>query len=284
VIGGLCCDGHETSDVEVLDFSGDGKRCASLPDYPLSVGDLTATFLNNKILACGGFGPRTERCFELRAEDLTQWVEIPALPLPDQGMGSSNIDGKWLISGGYTANASLTWIFDGEDFSNGPVMPDGKADHCQVSIDNNYVFVTAGTSEATYLLDWRNQEFTILRDMPVRVSSPVCGTTRHYNGATAGDFKVDVLVRGLDRTYFYNLNEKVWILAAPFSEEIDGSSSAQISQGVLSIGGTINGAYTNKIYVFNQPTLEWLLQEEKLNVPRRQAAAVAVPDTFLNCN
>jgi len=86
---------------EILDLANDGKVCSSIPDYPLALTDIEATYYNGKIVACGGSTGEeiTNKCFEL-GSDLNDWVEI--LPMPDgekQCLRSSVLDEKWILSG-----------------------------------------------------------------------------------------------------------------------------------------------------------------------------------------
>jgi len=58
VIGGLqgnTVDGNFKRDVEVVDLAKDRKTCSSIPDYPLALYKISATFYSGKLVACGGF-------------------------------------------------------------------------------------------------------------------------------------------------------------------------------------------------------------------------------------
>jgi hypothetical protein len=160
VVGGY--NGAYLRSVQVLDFASPDKSCASLPPYPLSMCCGTATFYKGELLVCGGEidGPvPSDKCFKL-SPDLTSWVEILPLPNgPREVMSSSQIDGKWLISGGYYVSSQTTsLIYDDGQFIVGPRLPFPMKDHCQLTINSTHVFI-GGTAGKAFLLDWPKQEF-----------------------------------------------------------------------------------------------------------------------------
>jgi len=281
VIGGSYSS-VKINDVEALDLSGEGKECPSLPDYPLEVTHLTATFLNNKIVACGGWDPYSNQCFEL-ASDLTEWVEIESLLEELSSTASSNIDGKWFITGGFTPpTTNRTSVFDGSTFSRGEPLPTEKDSHCQVTLDDNNIFITAGGTQDTFMLDWAKQTYTILDDIPKipnrDMDYPTCGL---INNLLYGP---EVLVALRDANFIYSLANASWKDGPPLPEYTSDLIRAQITKGVVAIGGTIAEGVSSKVYVFDDQAYEWKLQEQELKVARKGAAAIAVPDDFLKCN
>jgi len=141
--------------VELIDLSGEGKLCPILPDYPLEVAFLDATFYEESVIVCGGSLPNhhaTGRCFSL-GPDLSSWKEIDTLPYsPRYSQASSIIDNKWFISGGYPESRS-TLIYDGSTFTLGKELPYSRTDHCQLTINSTHVFF-AGTEKETFLYNW----------------------------------------------------------------------------------------------------------------------------------
>jgi len=263
----------------VLDLSGEGKECPSLPDYPLEVTHLTATFLNNKIVACGGWNPYSNRCFELASDNLTEWVEISSLLEVLSSMASSNVDGQWFISGGFsTSSTTKTTLFNGLAFARGKPLPKVKDSHCQVTVDDNHIFITAGGTQDTYMLNWEEQTYAILDYIPEpAMDYTVCGLINNFIEGP------EVLVAVKEKSYIYSLANSSWKDGPPLPESISDLSRAHPTKGVAAIGGVIGGDFSSKVYVFDDQAYEWKLQEQELKVARKGAAAIAVPDYFLQC-
>jgi len=281
VIGGST-DDTETNSVEILDLSGEGHTCATLPDYPLAVTHLTATFLNDELLACGGWEPAYDKCFKLTADNLSEWVEISSLIEPLSSMASSNVDGKWLISGGTTPISKYSYrtsIYNGQHFSRAKDLPYDKRRHCQLTVDDNHVLFTGGHKPDSYLMDWDRQRYVVLWDVPTSsdLSYAVCGV---LNNPMYGR---EVLLATGEESYLYSFADSNWKEGLLLPEGIMNSSSAQINKGVVSIGGAISGKVTKQVYLFDEETYKWQLLSQKLKQARKGAAAVPVPDHFLNC-
>jgi len=140
----------------------------SFEDLPETRAGGTAAFIDGRIVYCGGFwqyASDAAECFALNVHD-DQWEEIGSLPQRSRYHQSSIIDGKWFLSGGTSFNEqdlftaeNTTLIFEDGLFNPGPLLPFPMARHCQVTIDDNYIFFAAGfKGNAAFLLDWSTQE------------------------------------------------------------------------------------------------------------------------------
>jgi len=62
---------------------------------------------------------------------------------------------------------------------------------------------------------------------------------------------------------------------------INHQATAQLSDGVLAIGGDIDYTISiGDVYKFSQDTYEWSLEESRLTFPRTSPTAVTVPVSF----
>jgi len=276
------------SSVEIVDVSGEGKICPTLPDYPLELTLFTAAFYDGKIVACGGLlnSPTvdwipTDRCFSL-GPDLSKWEEMYSLPYgPTHAFASSVIDNKWLLTGGESAALNTftdtSMVLDGSFFSPAPELPKPKDFHCQLTINSTHVFFTSGLKD-TFLLDWDTQKYTILDDIPARMTFAACGLFKNDN------FDLEVIVADGKSGHIFSFANLEWRDGPKLPQNILYSSSAQTKNGILSLGGWIETSGTvNSIYRFDASSHDWILEDIELNIKRDQAAAVSVPDDFLNC-
>jgi len=258
-------------------LADDKKRCPSLPEYPLGVTDLTAAFYQGKVVACGGFGGTTfDKCYEL-GPDLRQWVEF--LPLPDKSdyaLKSSIIDDKWIVSGGFYNPFSL-YSFDGRFTIENP-MPFGKPYHCQVTINTTHIFFTSGFYYETFMLNWNKGEWIFLDDTSLIEYNPACGL---INSKTYGP---EIILASHTMSTIFSLTDLVWKDGPPLPEDLDHLTTAQLTDGILAMGGyNLDGLIVDTVYKFDEDAYDWVLEKERLATPRSDAAAVAVPDSFLAC-
>jgi len=141
---------------------------------------------NGVVTVCGGYKTDSsnvdfgalDNCFELESSSAA-WKELSPLPAATYFMGSSIIDGKWLISGGLSAAFNTkTAIYDLEtkQFNLGPNLPSMKLGHCQVTINETMVFFSGGfMSQETFLLNWESDEWILLENLPLSLEWVACG-------------------------------------------------------------------------------------------------------------
>jgi len=269
------------SSVEAIDLADDDKRCPSIPDYPIALDFHTAAYYQGKVVSCGGYdGGRYDKCYEL-GPDLRGWLEF--LPFPnnqESDMKSSVIDDKWIISGGDVSSSSLL-VFDGR-FTIDPPMPYDKNNHCQLTLNSTHIFFTAGEGSdpiATFMLDYPRGEWIYLDYIPSSsMVEPACGFVKDPS------FGQEVIVASDTRSFIFSLTDLEWREGPVLPENLDFLTSVQLNNGFLAIGGfDRNDLEVDTIYRFDPNSYDWVLEKERLAVPRRFAAAVAVPDEFLAC-
>jgi len=264
--------------VELIDLDDDKKVCPDLPEYPIAGALLTAAFHQGKVVACGG-EPLTDQCFEL-GPDLKEWRQILPLPEKKYGIASSIIDNKWILSGGFRNLLSLL-SFDG-GFTIEPQLPFEKEAHCQVTVNSTHIFFAGGVGpnyDKTFMLDISKQEWIYLESINMGAYAPACGL---INNAAFGP---EILYAAGTRSFIFSLTDLVWKEGPPLPEDLYFVASAQLTDGILAIGG-LDSAIANafdKVYKFDENIYDWLLEKERLAIPRGAAAAVAVPNDFLGC-
>jgi len=286
VIGGQKVGDIPVNTIELIDLSDKLQTCSIVPNYPLNAEFITTTYYKGKIVACGGGDPpNTDKCFEL-ASDLTEWVEVASIPSGNRAvMASSIIDNKWLISGGWNGGIIFesTFFYDGKDIFDGPVMPSYKFGHCQITLNSTHVFLASGGEEnaKTFLLNWTTQKYSVLDSVPINRPAVTCGL---LNNPTYGP---EILVADGLYGSFFSLTTFTWRDGPKVPGETLYATSATAPNGFLVIGGMYFNSttfeYYDSVYKFDEYSYEWSLEKQHLQEPRRAPAAVAVPDSFLQC-
>jgi len=277
------CGGDTYSTVvDVIDGAESGKTCSPVPNYPVVDSDHTAAFYNGRVHSCG-----QEGCFTL-GKDLV-WQLMEPLPVGRTSAQSSVVKGMWWITGGDTYDyktLNSTVLFDGISFSEGPKMPTPKSGHCQVNVNDTHIFFTGGfTTPESYLFNWETQEWITLATVPRSTTEAICGL---LNNASHGLEILYAFTTNADRyTYIYNFEDDEWREGSIMPEILWDSSSVQLEDGVVSLGGRLNIATLRKydlIFKFREDTYEWETFDQHLIAERDSFPSVAVPDDFLDCN
>jgi len=178
VIGGGDHDGIVHQSVEVINLANDEKSCPSVPDYPTPIREVTAAYYQGKVVACGGYNGEefTPKCYEL-SSDLNEWLPMQSLPdtrFFGQTLKSSVIDDTWVLSGGDEFSTGV-FAYDGI-FSPLPSLPEGFSDHCQLTVNEKFIFFSGSAHKRdTFLLNWETQEYIQLDKIPEEVNYPACG-------------------------------------------------------------------------------------------------------------
>ena len=92
-------NGYITSS-EVIDLLNPNVTCQDWPDYPIGVYQSVGEFVDESVLACGGYSNdgATDRCFKL---DQSKVSEIPGLKVGSYSSAGGIINHKMIITGGY---------------------------------------------------------------------------------------------------------------------------------------------------------------------------------------
>jgi len=285
VVGGYGNDLELLKSVEVFDFSEERRLCPLLPDFPEEVESFTMAFYGGKLVGCGGYAKDGDlgNCFEL-GPTLESWEKVSdPLPMSENSLKSSVIDNVMFMSGGFHESSGAfksTFFYDGVNINTGLEMPEGKVNHCQLTINATHIFITGNTPTNTFMLDWVRQEWIIVDNIPNVLEGPACGI---LNNPELGP---EILVASENLSFIFSLTNLEWREGPVLPDErLIDMSYAQIEGGFLAIGGYINHGFefSDKIYRFNENSYEWEVQDMFLESPRSRSGAVSVPDDFLNC-
>jgi len=266
--------------VEVVNVSNDGKTCAPLPDYPIDTEGLAATYYQEKIVACPGYGG-DGNCYELESGALS-WKKV--LPYPSTGVEyhrASVVDNEIVFSGGAGNGRKVFYYDDQSIFQPGPELPVDMFDHCQLTINDTHAFIGGFPKPTAVILNSRTQQYTSLPDIPVDLPPAACGLLNGSNGE-------EILIASTTYSFILNLDDLVWRNGPKLPKSLSDMAYAQVSGGFLAIGGydrdsILGGSYRSSIYKFNEHTYEWNLLPQGLARGREEAFAVAVPEDFLDC-
>jgi len=246
---------------------------------------MTAAFYRDAIIACGGSainhltgeGIRTDKCFKLTG-DLIEWVEIDPLPYGSKDeLRSSLIDDKLFLAGGNDGDIDLdeTFILEGDSFTDGAPLPIEMAAQCQLTINGTHIFFS--NFNGAFLLDWYEQRYIQLLEEDEGIyNNGICAILNNP------DIGKEVFIAGDDVSHILNLSSMEWRDGPPLPIDFGYAAVAQLDDGFMTFGGDSRQGGYDTIFKFSQNSYEW---EEmgRLSTIRINAAAVPVPNDFLNC-
>ncbi len=95
---------------------------------------------------------------------------------------------------------------------------------------------------------------------------------------------MDVVVQGDYTTYLLDITTRQWRVARhpEIATEIYASSLQQGKDTVYVIGG-YTGDYLDKVFRYLPDDEEWEEMEVTIQLPRRSAVAISIPDEMVNC-
>ena len=140
---------------EILDQTGQPKKCTSVKNFPTDLRHAFGGLLNNQVVICGGLtGSYTNKCQRLGNNG--QWSPFGAgLQVARFNGGSATVkiqgeDYLWMTGGqvssdNYLKSTELLSSFG--TVTSGKDLPEKSAGHCMVVI-NNYVMVIGGVPES----------------------------------------------------------------------------------------------------------------------------------------
>ncbi len=282
--------------VEAIDLSTETPTCDSISNYPFPVGFPVGTILNGMPTVCGGYnddsGFYTDECYQyLYAEN--RWVLMSESMLEARCLHKSSMvdSATWLISGGsdndFVELGSTEVWYDGE-FHPGPVLPFPLRNHCQVTLNSSYVAILGGYNGTEYvpyfyLLDWKNEEWISMPDVPVLLGNDPCGLIENsING-----FELVVLADYND-CYIFNFGDMTWREGPSIPYDIKiafEEMPVQMGKTFYIMGGyLVDGTVTDAIFRFDYENYVWHLETARLETARTRGVAIAVPDEMVNCN
>ena len=113
--------------------------------------------------------------------------------------------------------------------------------------------------------------------MPTKRSYGSCGLTRNP------DRGPEVVMAGYGTRDVFNLNELRWREGPELPQYLYLSSSVQLEDTFLLLGGWNGGEDTDAIYRYDNLGQDWVLEEQRLPLPLEQAGALAVPKETVDC-
>ena len=138
--------------VEILDQTGQPKKCTSVQNFPTGLEVGFGGLLNNHLVICGGYTGRDTKNNCQRLGNNGHWSPFGAgLKVARWQGGSATVkihgeDFLW-ITGGYNSNGNLIKstevISSYGTVASGKDLPEVRSDHCMVVI-NNHVMVIGG--------------------------------------------------------------------------------------------------------------------------------------------
>ncbi len=300
VIGGYT-DVSETylDNVEAVDLSSETPDCDSVSNYPFPVGFATGTVLEGFPTVCGGYNSDsslyTNECYQFLYGE-NRWVLMDyAMSEAKNSHKSSMVDSAtWLISGGRilveaVVLTSLSEVWHDGQFKPGPILPYPLECHCQVTLNSSYVAILGGrTSNGTdyeyptnfYLLDWKNEEWIAMPDVPAVICNDPCGIIENsVNG-------VELVVLSDSDGYIFNFEEMVWRDGPTLDLDLFyDEMPVQMEKTFYIMGGYLgDNAVSDAVFRFDNENYEWRLETARLETARRGGVAIAVPDQMVNCN
>jgi len=278
-------DDFFVNDVSVIQTGNEDESCNPILYYPRAQGGMTAMFVNDRIVVCGGRVIAEDNSFKSIDECYffgNDLIWKPFEPLPDvraylrSSLFGSDSD-TWWLTGGSDGNfqSQQTWLFDGQQFVDGPLLPEEKSQHCQVTVNSTHVFITGGNTYGTFMYNIDLEEWIILEDSPVPLVEGACGLLENPT------FGPEILVARSQKSYIFSLTDLTWRddPEFPLPKVTMNLSYAQLSDGFAAIGGS----GTSEVYKFSQDSYSWERLDDELTRPRESAASVAIPGQFLRC-
>ncbi len=300
VVGGYNDNTGEYYDsAEVVDLTSEVQSCLPPANYPFPVYYMVGTLINDMPLICGGYDDHsasfTDACYQYNHSD-NRWFPTQETMLHGRwGHQASMVDSEtWLISGGQINVGDYdrydsTEVYQNDIFDYGPVLPTPRAFHCQVTLNSTHIAVLGGRNETDdylsdfYLLDWENQDWTPMPDLPFLISSDPCGLIE--NSANGQEM---VVLAKHDDCQIFNFGDQTW---RPGPILADGphikweSMVAQMTKNFYILGGRLEDepGVTDVVFEFDAENYEWVRQSFTLSNLRRGGVAIPVPDDVVEC-
>ncbi len=157
--------------------------------------------------------------------------------------------------------------------------------HCQVTLNSTHIFIADSLiTRSAYLLNWDDFSWTAVESLALARLIASCGLV---HGESRGQ---EVVVAGDGTSEIFSLETLTW-RTGPVLDPTSYSFSAQLQTTFLYLGGFYKGedyidydSVIESIYRYNPDDHSWQLLSQQLQQDRAEAAAVGVPNDFVNCN
>jgi len=118
-----------------------------------------------------------------------------------------------------------------------PDLPEDKQEHCQVTIGDDQVFVTAGLGDTrfsvesggdTFILDWNTRTWKELEPFPEIL----------MNGAACGLANNEIVVAANWKWFIFPLDDLTWRRGPALPANVEDLVYAQIGDTFVAVGGS----------------------------------------------
>ncbi len=166
MIGGW--NGSALHETEVFDLMNASRTCQPIrecPDTGLCRG-MELAVVQGIIKSCGAQYGNARYCHDYHPANDT-WIRSTDMLYERDYLRASFIGNIWLLSGSHNHASSRTKTekWTGNSFLEGPIVPRGMDYHCQLTINETYVFFADSDGQPNYLLNWPDQTWLELPPM-----------------------------------------------------------------------------------------------------------------------
>jgi len=203
---------------------------------------------------------------------------------PKAHFASSLVGQDWIITGGVPSLSPSVQVFDKNVFQAiEQLSVNMTLDHCQVTIDDETIFLASG--EEVFLYNFVTEEIEILNTIPsdnVGDFGVDCGFVIN----AVGEKEIVAIPFNDKETAIFSMSSKEWRLGPSRPGLV--VLPIQLEDTFAIIGGDSSpdeygqNAESN-VYLFNTTTYQLDLLEQELIDKRQDTIAVAVPDEFVTC-
>ena len=136
--------GPSSGKFQIVDMMNSSSSCAGISNYPIKVSDYTGGVIGGMPVFCGGetSGRESSACYAYN-KTLASWTLLADLAVPRRGVAGAVVNGALWVTGGVssTYHKSTEFIFPNGTRLDGPDLPEGRLNHCLVTLHDNQVMI-----------------------------------------------------------------------------------------------------------------------------------------------
>ena len=280
VVGGYNNDDTAAYDVELVDFSGQGRSCGKPFNYPGSEYGSVGAYVNAKAIVCGGY-PFTSDCYIYVPSNGT-WNKTNSQLQQRNYAVSTVVQETWWTTGGFIGlYLKSTEVYDyvTSDFAPFMDLPAPRDFHNLVKINESFIMLLGGQEafNETFLFDVNARIWTQGPSMLNGRRFTQAGLVTFDNGT-----KVVIVTggQGLQSTEVLNLEEGAWSYGVEFPHEIYWGNVVQLENTFIIVGGHDGSKIMDTMWKYDTNVDDWILMPEKLSQPKEWMATFLVPDSY----
>ena len=276
IVGGEISD-EATSEVEVVDVSGDLVDCDNLVDFPFDIEEASSFNLDGNVVVCGGYGKNNSANYVLYQDCYTynngSWDWFTSLGDARRRAAATTMDGYGWITGGFNSTfqmmTSTEKIYPDGTVEQGVDLPLPLEWHCLSQINSRYAILTGGYNEASaasrraFIFDENHQNWTEIDDMIDARYGHVCEVVDSI------EWGQELIIAGggsvPTSTEVLNFQTMTWSIGPFLPKSISYAQSVMYNDTFLLVGGSDS----DSIYQFDAHNHGWDERPETLSVPRK---------------